>query len=219
MSQTLTEFLVQPTCYCDPHEVQAFLKWKLAQERVSLEQKKGVALLTQLSRELYPALDRDHGWPHIAAVLHHMDMLTQMYQVSDNEYYALCFAALLHDSVRYNHHSPAVASAIFTQDLLKPYVQSATLDLALDAIIQHSSGTRARYKHTHTTRLLYDADKSDTNRVRWSQWGLNPNKIEQTTIELEYQLYLDLVLGTLSTYYSFDILQKRLHELELLRQK
>jgi hypothetical protein len=217
MAETLSEFLVQPDGYQDAELVQDFLVWQLQKLAPKIQSEHGIQLLSLLSRQLYPPTDRDHGWPHIAAVQFHLSEIIYEHTISEDEYYALNFGAVLHDSVRYNHYSPAVASAIFTEKLLAPYVTPAVLELTLHAIIQHSCGKDARYKPTRVTQLLYDADKADTNRVRWSQWGLDPNRYVLCSIEGEYAIYLDLVLGTLSTKYTYDILRGRYLELEYLK--
>lgn len=219
MAETLSEFLVQPDGYQNPEVVQDLLIWQLQKLSPKLQTESGIQLLSLLSRQLYPRTDRDHGWPHIEVVVHHMYPIIKLHAISETEYYALMIGAFLHDSVRYNHYSPAVASAIFTEKLLKPYVSSSILNLTLDAIIQHSSGKNTRYKATRVTQLLYDADKADTNRVRWSQWGLDPNRFVLCAIEGEYAIYLDLLLGTLCTFYTYDIVWQRYLELQHLRNQ
>ena len=215
--QKSAEFLVCPDCHDFSPEKLEYMQLILAQHNVDLETTEGIQLLVGLSRSLYPANDPDHGWGHIQNVIWHSHNLANIYNISLEEYYALISAACLHDVIRYGVNNPAVLSAEMAESVLAPHMRPKTIQLTTDAIAQHSSGIFGRYSDNRVTQLIYDADKGDTNRFRWQNCGLNPRIFTETPIENEYDTYLDLVLGTVSTSYTKKIIMQKIEELEALK--
>ena len=199
------------------------LQWALAKKRIDLESQKGIEYLYQLSSSLYSPTDPDHGWQHIQTVMHHGQHLAQLYEINDQERYALFSAICLHDVIRCGVNNPAILSAGIAEQVLSPYMRPKTVQMAVDAIAQHSSGSLQRYNNDFVPILMYEADKSHTDRLRWLlPWGFDPsrytivdNKI--APIEKEYEYYLEMVHGTAATHYLKNIIEPRMEELQALK--
>ncbi len=218
MCEKLSEYLSAPDCTHVPQLGLERVGYWLAHTKPDLETAPGIHALTKVIEPLYPAGDRDHGWPHIQAVVFHLNNLAHTKGSDVETYAALSLAALFHDVIRYDESSPAYASAVETERLLHLYVRPPILTKALDAIAQHSLGREKRYANRSVVDTFYDIDKADTSRFRWSQWGIIPQVVQpQLPIEQEYSIYLDLVLGTVGSTYTARIIQRLMLELAQLK--
>lgn len=218
MCEKLSEYLRAPDCTHIPQLGLEKVGHWLNTAKPRLDTPAGMRALTKAAEPLYPATDRDHGWPHIQAVLFHLNQIAIKARVDQETYMALRLAALFHDVIRYDEVSPAYASAVAAEQVLHSHVRPRILKKALDAMVQHSTGRYNRYADTPEVDYFYDADKADTSRIRWSQWGISPQVFQPgLSIEEEYRVYLDLVLGTVGSRYTAEIIHKLMRELAQLK--
>lgn len=199
------------------------LQWMLANNHVDLETPQGIEYLFSLAASLYSPTDPDHGQMHIRTVKYHSLCLAKNYQISKQEMFALLSSVCLHDVVRCGVNNPAIISAEIAEKVLSLHMRPQTVQMAVDAIAQHSSGLSQRYQNNMVTMLLYEADKSHTDRFRWLlPWGMDPTKYtiidnHIAPIEIEYEQYLKMVHGSAATSYMSNIIEQRMWELQELK--
>ncbi len=213
-----SEFLICPDSHQFSPDTLEGIRLQLAENNIDLETWRGMQFFIRLSQQLYSPTDPDHGWLHILDVIEHTHNIADIHNVNDREYYALMSAACLHDVIRYGVENPAVLSAQIAEIVLAPHMSPQTLELAVNAIADHSSGAEKRSsKKGRVGPYFYDGDKKPTSRYRWELWGLNPKEYTQTSIEDEYRTFLDLVMGTVVTHYTSDTIEYLMLEQEALK--
>ena len=213
-----SEFLVCPHSHEFSPDTLETIQFLLAENNIDLETWNGMQYFIRLAQNLYSPTDPDHGWSHIQDVIYHTHNIADIHNVSEKEYYALISAACLHDVIRYGVENPAILSAQIAEIVLAPHMSTQTLELAVNAIADHSSGAEKRSsKKSRVGPFFYDGDKKPTGRERWELWGLHTKEYTKTSIEEEYRIYLDLVMGTVVTSYTSDTIKRLILEQEALK--
>ncbi len=193
------------------------IQYALVRDNVDLETPQGINYFTELSKNLYSPTDPDHGWKHISTVIQNSLFLAERYQIGDQKVYALLAAACLHDVIRYGVNDPARCSAEIAQHILSNHMRPLTADWAVAAIDQHSSPRSKRYSDDDVSILIYEADKLHTDPKRWVNCGLNPFQFEHTEIEQAYRMSLEEIHGTVATFPTYYLIERRMAEREALK--
>jgi hypothetical protein len=216
---SMSEYMEAPAGGMDPYHVFDFIDFKL--EKTKLSSQRNIAYFAQLALGFYPSHDRNHGLPHILNVLSHGKNLSRLHNRLDNdEITALQIAILTHDSVRYGCNKPAEESAKEVERLLSRNnrLKPCLIQRVTYAIASHSSPRTSWLNNDLITHTLYNADKSDLDRLRWMEEGINPHKYLPTPIEQIYTFYNQTVLETVSSHYPAKIVNQRLQEQEILKK-